>query len=101
MRLFFLLAFGLSACATNVDHEGSKVRTTRLVCGSTIRLDISHDGRTAVMRSNEGREAILQRTSSSMGIRYEGQGLALLRSGDVFIFVRQDGTTLNCDPLQR
>jgi hypothetical protein len=66
-----------------------------------VRLDISHDGQSAVLREASGRETILQRVSSTLGTRYAGDGVSVLRSGDVYIYTVRDGSTLPCDLLPR
>lgn len=90
----------MAGCATTPLDRGL-VGTTYLVCGSTIRLDISHDGRTAVVRDNEGRQTTLVRVKSTLGTRYAGGGISVLRSGDTYVYNAPDGATLSCAPLRR
>lgn len=102
MRIFMTFAslVMLAGCATT-RNDHPQVGTTYLVCGSTVRLDISHDGRTAVVRDNEGRQTTLDRVESNLGTRYAGGGISVLRSGDNYIYNAPGGATLPCDPLRR
>lgn len=102
MRHLSLITLCLAGCAT-ADPQSSNdpVRNTYLVCGSTVRLDISHDGRAAVIRESDGRETVLQRTESTLGTRYAGGGVSVLRSGDAYIYTDRDGDTVPCDLLPR
>ena len=101
MRALALTAFVLTGCASTDLPPVTHVGNSYLVCGSTVRLDISHDGRSAVMRDGEGRETLLQRANSKLGTRYEGSGLAVLRSGDTHLYFDRDGASLACAPLPR
>lgn len=101
MRAFVMtvISGALAGCAT-VPQQQTSAGTTYLVCGAS-RLDISHDGRTAVVRDSDGRETILQRTASSLGTRYAGGGISVLRSGDTYVYNAPNGTAVTCAPLQR
>ena len=99
MRIFVAITFAmLTGCATLPQAQAG---TTYLVCGSSIRLDIGHDGRFAIVRDSEGRQTTLQRVASSLGTRYAGGGISVLRSGDNYVYNAPDGATLSCEPLQR
>ena len=101
MRSLALIAFGLAGCATiELGQPETEANATYLVCGSAVRLDISHDGRAAVLRE-EGRETILERVQSSLGTRYAGGGVSILRSGDAYIYTDRDGGAVACDLLPR
>ena len=101
VRAFLTMAISVAAagCAT-VPQQQTPAGTTYLVCGAS-RLDISHDGRTAVVRDSEGRETLLQRADSSLGTRYAGGGISVLRSGDTYVYNAPNGAALACAPLQR
>jgi hypothetical protein len=101
MRYIALIAFSLTGCAGGMHSPAADARATYLVCGSAVRLDISHDGRAAVLREANGRETILQRVNSTLGTRYAGDGLSVLRSGEIYIYADRDGSTLHCDPIPR
>ena len=101
MRTITLMAFVLTGCVSHDLSPAAKVANNYLVCGSAVQLDISHDGRSAIVRDGEGRQTLLQRAPSSLGTRYEGPGLAVLRSGDTYLYVDRDGVSLACDPLPR
>jgi hypothetical protein len=101
MRSLALITLLVTSCATDVDRAAGEIGTTYLVCGSSVRLDISHDGRTAVVREAGGQEAILQRVESTMGTRYAGAGVAILRSGETYIYTDPEGHTVSCDRLPR
>jgi hypothetical protein len=98
MRSLIILVAVLSGCATGPSPE---LRNTYLVCGSTVRVNISHDGVAAFLQDSDGVEVTLRRSTSEFGTRYEGGGVSVLRSGDVYIYTTRDGTTLNCDILPR
>lgn len=95
-----VVILALLAGCTTVTPQPSAAGTTYLVCGAS-RLDISHDGRTAVVHDSEGRETILQRTPSDLGTRYAGGGISVLRSGDNYVYNAPNGAALACTPLQR
>lgn len=80
----------------NVDF-----RTTHLVCAKTIPLDISHDGRNAVVRNWQGRQVTLARETGFPGVKYTGSGVTVMRTDDVFIFIGSDGQVYDCDMLKR
>lgn len=102
MRHLPLIMLCLAGCATaGPQSSNEQVRNTYLVCGSTVRLDISHDGRGAVVRETDGRETVLQRIESTLGTRYAGDGVSVLRSGDAYIYTDRDGDTVPCDLLPR
>ena len=102
MRYFSMITLCLAGCATaHPERSNDQVRNTYLVCGSTVRLDISHDGRAAVIREGDRPETVLQRTVSTLGTRYAGDGVSVLRSGDTYIYTDRDGDTIACDLLPR
>ena len=101
MRHLSLITLCLAGCATANPQGSNPVRNTYLVCGSTVRLDISHDGQAAVVREPDGRETVLQRTESTLGTRYAGGGVSVLRSGDAYIYTDRHGDTVSCDLLPR
>ena len=101
MREIVLIAFLLAGCV-NVARPAPEARTTHLICDKTIPLDVSHDGQTAVVRNSDGKQVILTRVISAPGVRYEGSGLALMRTADdVFVYIARDGSTYACDLLRR
>ena len=99
-RTLCLLAFTLAGCATMSEVNGDS-RNTSLVCGGAARLDISHDGRFAVVRGSDGKTATLRRSDSTLGTRYAADGISVLRSGGNYVFTGADGTVTGCSPLQR
>lgn len=94
------LVFALAACATNAPPPGD-VRTTYLICGKTVPIDVSHDGRSAVVRNWQGKQVTLKRDPAFDGVRYSGSNVSVMRRDDIYVFVASDGTTLGCDPLPR
>lgn len=100
VELVLPLVFALSACATTVP-PAAEVQTTYLICGKTVPIDVSHDGRSAVVRNWQGKQVILKRDPTFEGVRYSGSNVSVMRRGDIYVFVASDGTTLGCDPLQR
>ena len=90
----------LPACATNAPPPG-EVRTTYLICGKTVPIDVNHDGRSAVVRNWEGKQVTLKRDPDFDGVRYSGSNVSVMRRDDIYVFVASDGTTLGCDPLLR
>jgi hypothetical protein len=101
MRSLPLIALGLASCATEQGYPAAGTGVTYLVCGSAMRVDISHNGHSAIVREADGRETRLQRIKSSLGERYTGASISILRSGDTYIYTDRNGNTLNCDPLPR
>ena len=97
--LAILASIFLAGCA--VHQPEAEFRTTYLVCGGANRIDISHDGRTAVLRDLDGTQVTLNRTPSDLGIRYEGEGVSILRSGDTYVYQTRNGQSLSCAPLER
>lgn len=100
MRLLALVTVTLAGCATSQDANRD-VRTTHLVCGATTRLDVNHDGRFAVVRTSEGSEITLRRSDTPQGVRYEAEGVSVLRSGDTYVFKGNDGDVTSCSLLER
>ncbi len=98
-RLLPVVVVALAGCTTVPTQVSA--RDTYLVCGGAARLDISHDGRFAVVRSSEGQEIILGRTASPLGTKYEAQGVSVLRSGDIYVFAGREGVSMACSPLER
>lgn len=98
--LVLTAAFLLGGCATT-HREPGDLRTTHLVCGGTARLDISHDGQTAVVKSTEGTKIVLKRTTSPLGVQYAGQGGSVLRSGDTYVYTGPSGSPQTCVLLER
>lgn len=96
--LTLLGAAVLAGCAT-LDRDAPAV--TYLVCGSAIRLDISHDGQRAIVRDSEGRETVLARVPSDLGVRYAGGGISVLRSGSDYVYNGPAGNTAACTRLKR
>lgn len=94
------LALFLAGSAGHDLASEAAVKHTYLVCGSAIRLDISHDGRSAIVRG-ERSESVLKRANSQLGSRYEGEGVAIMRSGDIYLYLDQSGASTPCDPLPR
>ena len=90
----------LGGCSAQVPPPASP-RTTYLVCDSTVRLDISHDGRFAVVRTGDGRELRLIRSDSELGTRYAAKGVSVLRSGDTYVYTDAKGSSVACVPLRR
>lgn len=102
MRTNALIMFCLLSAASNaIAQPPPQIRFDHLVCGSTVRLDVSSNGRAALVRGDDGRENLLRRSTSKLGSLYEGPGMALLRSGDTIIYVDGDGGSLACAPLSR
>ena len=101
MRMIALMAFVLTGCTSHHLQRPARAGNTYLVCGSAVRLDISHDGRSAIVRDERGRETLLPRADSSLGTRYEGSDLTVHRSGDTYLYFDRDGASLACDPLPR
>lgn len=90
----------LSACATPSVQRPRDVQTTYLICAKTIPLDISHDGKTAVVRNWQGKQVTLKRNLAAAGTRYEGAGVTVMRQDGVYVYVASDGSTHACDPLR-
>lgn len=99
-RTLYLIALALGGCATMPEVDAD-TRNTYLVCGGAARLDISHDGRFAVVRASNGKAITLRRSDSSLGTRYAAEGISVLRSGNNYVFTGADGTVTGCSPLQR
>lgn len=99
MRHFVLIALLLAGCAT-ATRPAPEVRTTHLLCDRTIPLDVNHDGQTAVVRDRDGRQVILKRVPAP-GARYEGSGITVMRTDDIYVYIARDGSTLGCDLLRR
>lgn len=99
-RTLSLLVLALGGCAT-LPVGQSNSRTTYLVCGGATRLDIAHDGQSAVVRSSNGKAMTLRRSDSPLGTRYAANGISVLRSGDNYVFTGPDGTATSCSLLQR
>lgn len=99
-HLLPVVLLALAGCTTMPSAQVS-ARDMYLVCGGTTRLDISHDGRFAVVRSSEGQEIVLGRTSSPLGTKYEAQDVSVLRSGDIYVFTGREGASMACSPLER
>lgn len=89
----------LAGCATATP--AAEARTTYLICGKTVPIDISHDGKNAVVRNADGKQVTLKRDLGFDGVRYTGSNVSVMRQGDIYVFVASDGTTLGCDPLRR
>ena len=90
----------LSACMTLSAQRTRDVQTTYLICAKTIPLDISHDGKTAVVRNWQGKQVTLKRNQAAAGTRYEGAGVTVMRQDGVYVYVASDGSTHACDPLR-
>lgn len=101
MRSQMILAVMTAALAGCATANRPAPGVTYLVCGSTIRLDISHDGRTAIVRDSEGRQTRLTRVDSELGTRYAGGGISVLRAGDNYVYNAPGGDTMPCSRLQR
>ena len=101
MRFLPLTAIALAGCVTSAPPPATTVGNTYLVCGSAVRLDISHDGRSAVLREGQREGVVLTRADSPLGTRYGGSGLAIIRSGDTYIYLDGTGASLACDPITR
>ena len=99
MRPIVLIALIVAGCAT-VPPPAPDVRTTHLLCDRTIPLDVNHDGQTAVVRDRDGRQVILNRVAAP-GARYEGSGITVMRTDDVYVYIARDGSTHGCDLLRR
>ena len=99
MRWLLLPLVLVGGCAVN--PRSSDVRTSHFVCGQAVRVDINLDGRTAVLRDTTGEEVVLKRADSELGMRYEGGGVSILRSDDLYVYYTRDGLALNCQPLSR
>jgi hypothetical protein len=100
MRSLVLGALLLTGCVTN-DRPVTAVGNTYLVCGSTVRLDISHDGKSAVVSTSGGAQAVLKRVQSDYGTRYAGTDGSILRAGGTYIHTDREGHTSACDLLPR
>lgn len=100
MRSLIVGALLVTGCVSN-DRQVTEVRNTYLVCSSTVRLDISHDGKSAVVSTPGAAQSVLQRVKSDHGTRYAGPGGSILRSGDTYIYTDRDGHTSACDLLPR
>lgn len=101
MRTIALIALVLTGCSGSLVPPAGTVGNTYLVCGSAVRLDISHDGRSAILREGQRADIVLQRANSHIGTKYEGSGIALIRSGDTFLYLDRSGASVACDPLPR
>ena len=100
MRTMVIASVLLSGCAMTPQPDAEH-RAVYLVCGGATRVDINLDGRTAVLHDTDGERLILKRTPSSLGTRYEGGGVWILRSNDLYVYHTRDGQSLNCAPLNR
>ena len=100
MRFIVLMSLALAGCTT-VPGPAPAFRTTYLVCDKTIPLDINHDGQTAVVRNHDGKQVTLSRVPAATNIRYEGSGLAVMRTEETYIFIARDGSTHACELLRR
>ena len=69
--------------------------------GSSISLDISHDGRTANVRDRERRQTRLREVASDLDTRYADRGISVLRSGGNHVHDAAGGATSPWEPLQR
>jgi hypothetical protein len=102
MRTNALIMLCLLGAASNaVAQPPPPVRVDHLVCGSAVRLDVSSNGRVAIVGGDDGSESLLRRTGSRLGNHYEGEGIALLRSGNTIIYMERDGRSFACAPLPR
>lgn len=101
MRTISLIALILTGCASHPVPPASTVGNTYLVCGSAVRLDIRHDGRSAIMREDDGPEMVLQRADSQFGTKYQGAGISIIRSGDTYLYLDRGGASVTCAPLPR
>lgn len=100
MRWLSIPLLLLAGCATSVQPQ-AEFRTIYLVCGQATRVDINLDSNTAVLRDTNGEQVTLKRTQSHLGTRYEGDGVSILRSGDLYVYYTRDLLALNCSPLKR
>ena len=100
MRSLVLGALLATGCVSN-GPPLTEVRNTYLVCGSTIRLDISHDGQSAVISTPGEGQSVLKRVTSDHGTRYAGDDGSILRAGDTYIYTDRTGHTSACDLLPR
>lgn len=100
MRFIALVPLALVGC-TSVADRTPDYRTTYLICDKTIPLDINHDGKTAVVRNRDGKQVTLKRVPAAMNVRYEGSGLAVMRTEETYLFIARDGSTYGCDLLRR
>ena len=101
MRTIALIALVLTGCSGHLVPPAGTVGNTYLVCGSAVRLDISHDGRSAILRDGQRADIVLQRANSPFGSKYEGSGIAVIRSGDTYLYLDRSGGSVACDPLPR
>ena len=100
MRSLVLGALLATGCVSN-GPPPTEVRNTYLVCGSTIRLDISHDGQSAVVSTPGEAQAVFKRVQSDHGTRYAGANGSILRADDTYIYTDREGHTSACDLLPR
>ena len=100
MRSLVLGALLATGCVSN-GPPLTEVRNTYLVCGSTVRLDISHDGQSAVVSTPGEAQAVFKRVQSDHGTRYAGANGSILRAGDTYIYTDREGATSACDLLPR
>jgi hypothetical protein len=101
MRTIPLIAFILTGCAGHAVPPAATVGNAYLVCGSAVRLDISHDGRSAIVREDDGSEMVLQRAGSPFGTKYQGAGISIIRSADTYLYLDRSGASVACAPLPR
>lgn len=100
MRFIALVPLALVGCASVTDRAPD-YRTTYLICDNTIPLDINHDGQTAVVRNRDRQQVTLKRVPAITSVRYEGSGLAVMRTEETYIFIARDGSTHGCALLRR
>lgn len=100
MRLGILIALLAGGCATTPRPPIAEIQTVHFVCGSSIRLDINHDGRVATLRTTEGAEVTMKRADNELGQRYQGGGETVLKSGDNYVYTARDGRAMSCELLK-
>jgi hypothetical protein len=102
MRTLYLTVLCLVGTASLAHARPTpQVQTSHLVCGSAVRLDVSHDGQSAIARGDDGHDMLLKSAGSKVGNLYKGESMALLIAGDTVIYTDRDGASLSCAPLPR